>query len=81
MHSRNYKTTKIKNEKTQKQVSEIIRSQNKHQSETENIIKREINELMMKIDNIKEEVTQDMANLRKKMKKKYTTKWKATPAD
>jgi hypothetical protein len=39
---------------------------NKHQSETENTINREINELRMKIDNIKEEVTHDMDNLRKK---------------
>jgi hypothetical protein len=34
----------------------------------------------MKIDSIKEEVTQDMENLRKNMKKKYKTQWKATPA-
>jgi hypothetical protein len=34
----------------------------------------------MKIDNIKEEVTQDMENLRKTMKQKYKTKWKAIPA-
>jgi hypothetical protein len=38
---------------------------NKYQSETENTINREINELSMKIDNIKEEVTHDMENLRK----------------
>jgi hypothetical protein len=37
----------------------------KHQSETKNTINREINELRMKIDNIKEEVTQDVENLRK----------------
>jgi hypothetical protein len=35
----------------------------------------------MKIDNIKEEVTQDMENIRKRMKQKCKTKWKATPAD
>jgi hypothetical protein len=34
----------------------------------------------MKIVNIKEEVTHDMEN-QKKMKQKYKTKWKATPAD
>jgi hypothetical protein len=39
---------------------------NKHPSETENTINREINELKMKIDNIKEEVIHDMENLRKK---------------
>jgi hypothetical protein len=35
----------------------------------------------VKIDNIKEEVTEDMENLRKKMKQKYKTQWMATPAD
>jgi CTP:phosphocholine cytidylyltransferase-like protein len=39
---------------------------NKHQSETENTINREINKLKMKIDNIKEEDIHDMENLRKK---------------
>jgi hypothetical protein len=53
-------------EKTQKQISELIGALNKHQSETENTINREINELSMKIDAIKEEVTHDMENLRKK---------------
>jgi polyhydroxyalkanoate synthesis regulator phasin len=41
-------------EKTQKQINEVIRSLNKHQSETENTKNREINELRKKIDNIKE---------------------------
>jgi hypothetical protein len=49
-----------------KQINEIIGALNKHQSETENTINREINELRMKIDNIKEEVTHDMENFRKK---------------
>jgi FtsZ-binding cell division protein ZapB len=44
----------------------IMGDLNKHQSETANIIKREINELRTKIDNIKEEVTNAMENLRKK---------------
>jgi molecular chaperone DnaK (HSP70) len=44
-------------EKTQKQINELLRALNKHQSETENTINRETNELKMKIDNIKEEVT------------------------
>jgi transketolase len=39
-------------EKTQKQINELIGALNEHQSETENIINREINELRMKIDNI-----------------------------
>jgi hypothetical protein len=34
----------------------------------------------MKIKNIKEEVTEDMGNLRKKIKQKHKTQWKATPA-
>jgi hypothetical protein len=39
---------------------------NKHQSETENTINRELNELKLKVENIKEEVTHDMENLIKK---------------
>jgi hypothetical protein len=68
-------------EKTQKQVSELIGALNKYQSETENTINREIKELRTKIGYIKEEVIHDMENLRKKMKQKYKTQWKATPAD
>jgi hypothetical protein len=63
----------------QKQISEIIGALNKHQSETENTINWEINELKMKIDNIKN-MTHDMKNLRKK-KQKYKTQWKATPTN
>jgi hypothetical protein len=54
--------------KTQKQTNELIGVLNKHQSETENSINREINELKVKIDNFKEEVTHDMENIRKKNK-------------
>jgi chromosome segregation ATPase len=53
-------------EKTQKQINEIIGALTKHQSEAENTINREINELRTKIGNIKEEVTHNMENLRKK---------------
>jgi chromosome segregation ATPase len=53
-------------EKTQKQINEIIEALNKHQTETEITINREINKLRLKIDNIKEEVTHVMENLRKK---------------
>jgi hypothetical protein len=53
-------------EKTQKQVNELIGALYKHHSETENSINREIKELKMKIDNIKEDVTHDMEKLRKK---------------
>jgi hypothetical protein len=51
-------------EKTQKQINELIGALNKHQSETDNTMNTEINELKMKIDNIKEEVTHNMENLR-----------------
>jgi predicted nuclease with TOPRIM domain len=51
---------------TQKQINELIVALNKHQSATENTTNKEINEFKMKIDNIKEEVTHDMENLRKK---------------
>jgi hypothetical protein len=51
--------------KTQKQINELIGVLNKHQSATENTINREINELKVKIENIKEVVTHDMENLRK----------------
>jgi uncharacterized protein Yka (UPF0111/DUF47 family) len=53
-------------EKTQKQINEIIGALNNHQRDRESTIHREINELMMKIDNIKEEVTQDMEKPQKK---------------
>jgi prefoldin subunit 5 len=49
-----------------KQISELIGALNRYQSETENTINREISELRMKIDSIKEEVTHDMENIRKK---------------
>jgi hypothetical protein len=51
-------------EKTHKQINEIIGALNKHWSEIENTINIEINELRLKIDNIKVEVTNDMENLR-----------------
>jgi hypothetical protein len=37
---------------TQEQINELIGALNKHQSETENTINREMNELKMKIENI-----------------------------
>jgi hypothetical protein len=53
-------------EKAQVQIKETIEALYKHQSETKNMINNEINDLRVKKDNIKEEVTQDMENLRKK---------------
>jgi N-acetylmuramic acid 6-phosphate (MurNAc-6-P) etherase len=67
MHSRKFNTWKIKNTKDT-ETNELIRALNKQQSETANTINREINELKMKIENIKEEVMHDMENLRKKKK-------------
>jgi DNA repair photolyase len=60
--------------KAQEQIKETIEAVYKHQSETKN----KINQLRMKIDNTKDEVTQDMENLRKQ---KCKTKWKANPAE
>jgi hypothetical protein len=53
-------------EKTKKQINEIIGTLNKYETESEITINGEINELMAKAENIKEEVTHDMENLRKK---------------
>jgi hypothetical protein len=53
-------------EMTQKQINKLTGALNKHQSEAENTINREINELKMKIDNIKEEVAHDMEKPQKK---------------
>jgi polyhydroxyalkanoate synthesis regulator phasin len=53
-------------EKTQKQINEITEALSKCQTESETSTNREINELRSKIDNIKEEVTQDMENIRNK---------------
>jgi hypothetical protein len=51
--SRNSKNKNKEYEKTLKQISKLIGALNKYKSETENTINREINELTMKIDNIK----------------------------
>jgi hypothetical protein len=45
------------------------------------MINKQINELRTKIDNIKEETTQDMENLRKRTKQNCKTKWKANQAE
>jgi hypothetical protein len=65
-HSINSKTTKIKNMRRQKKISELIGALNKYHSVRENTINKEINELRTKFENNKEEVTHDMENLRKK---------------
>jgi molecular chaperone GrpE (heat shock protein) len=61
-------------EKTQKQINEIIGALNKCQSETENTINTEINELRTKIDKIKEQVTDDMENFRKENEREIQNK-------
>jgi NAD(P)H-dependent FMN reductase len=50
-------------EKAQEEIKETIEALYKHQSERKNTINKEIHELRMKIDNIKEEGTQNMENL------------------
>jgi acetyl-CoA carboxylase alpha subunit len=57
-------------QKAEEQMKEPIEALYKHQSETKNMINKEINELRKKIDNIKEEGTQDVENLKKEMQKK-----------
>jgi uncharacterized protein YukE len=59
-------------EKAQEQIKETTEALYKHQSETKNMINKEINELRMKIDNIKEEVTQTSEQ---RTKQKCKTKW------
>jgi uncharacterized membrane-anchored protein YhcB (DUF1043 family) len=49
-----------------KQLNELREDFNKHQSETKDIIKREIYEIKKTTQNIKEESNKDMKNLRKK---------------
>jgi hypothetical protein len=52
--------------KTKKQMNELRQDFNKHQNETKDTIKREIHELKMITQNIKEELNKDMENFRKK---------------
>jgi molecular chaperone DnaK (HSP70) len=53
-------------EKAQEEIKETIEALYKHQSETKNMINKEINELSTKMDNIKEEMTKDMEKPQKK---------------
>jgi uncharacterized coiled-coil DUF342 family protein len=61
-------------EKASREIKETIKALYKHQSETENMINKQINELRTKTDNIKEETNQDMENLRKKNKTELQNK-------
>jgi SMC interacting uncharacterized protein involved in chromosome segregation len=64
----------IEFKKVKEEIKENIEALYKHQSEIENSINKQINELRTKIDNIKEEMTQDMENLRKKNKTELQNK-------
>jgi hypothetical protein len=61
-------------EKTKQEIKETIEALYKHQSERENIVNKQINELRTKIENIKEQNSQDMENLRKKNEKELQNK-------
>jgi chromosome segregation ATPase len=61
-------------EKAKEEIKETIEALYEHQSETENMINKEINELRTKVDNIKEETTQDKENLSKKNKTELENK-------
>jgi hypothetical protein len=76
---------------TQKQIRKHREDLNKHQSETKDTIKRGIHELKRTTKIIKEELTTDLENLRRKNQTelleikvpivKQKTQWKATPVD
>jgi acetyl-CoA carboxylase alpha subunit len=61
-------------EKAQEEIKETIHALYKHQSETKCMINKEINDLRTKTDNIKEEATQHMENLREKNETKMQNK-------
>jgi hypothetical protein len=67
-------------EKAKEEIKETIVALYKHQSETENTINKEINELRTKI-NIKEETSQDMEPSEKRMEQNCKTKQKTNPAE
>jgi molecular chaperone DnaK (HSP70) len=68
-------------EKAQEQIKESIEKLYKHQSETKSTVNKEINELRMKIDNIKRKGLRIWKASEKRMKQKCKTKWKANPAE
>jgi hypothetical protein len=67
--------------KAKKEIKEAIEALYKHQSETGNMINKQINELQTKTDNIKEEKKQDMENLRKKNETELQNKTEANTAE
>jgi hypothetical protein len=80
-HSRNSKTTKWRFERAQEEIKETIEAPYKHQSETKDMISKEINELRMKIDNIKRKQLRIWKTSEKRTKQKCKTNWKANPAE
>jgi protein subunit release factor A len=54
-------------EKEQEEIKETIEALHKHQSEAKNMINKEINELRVKIDNIKEEVNSGYGKSQKRV--------------
>jgi hypothetical protein len=64
MHSRNFKTPKIKNVRTHR--NKLREDFNKHQSETKDTIKKGIYALKTTPQNIKENLNKDMEKFRKK---------------
>jgi uncharacterized protein YjaZ len=61
-------------------MNEIIGALKNHQTETKITINTEINELRAKTDNIKEEVTHDMENLRKNNETEIQNKMEGHPS-
>jgi signal transduction histidine kinase len=59
-------TENKENEKIQKQINELREDFSKHQSETKNIIEKEIYELKKTTENIKEELKENMKTSEKK---------------
>jgi hypothetical protein len=68
-------------EKRQKQINETLRALNKHQTEKKITISREINELGQKLAILRSNPILKKEKIRKRMKQKYKTKWKAIPAE
>jgi vacuolar-type H+-ATPase subunit I/STV1 len=66
-------------EKAKEEIKETIEALYKHQSERENMMNKWINEVRTKIDNIKEENSQDMENLRKKNETELQNKREGQP--
>jgi hypothetical protein len=67
--------------KAKEEIKEIIEAQYKHQSETKNTINKDINELRMKTNNIKEERPRIWKTSEKITKQNCKTKQNANPAE